>query len=108
MPESSTQLHLRYYDAYGDSKPAFDLPRRDFSPSRLRKMSLIRQLLESLPERERAMEKEDHSKCTLRAKRAIDRRSGRSVMVFKRSRPNKKKQPCGMPDCPTCAVFWRK
>ncbi|KAH0291966.1 hypothetical protein KCU62_g2283, partial [Aureobasidium sp. EXF-3399] len=70
-------------------------------------MSLIRQLLESIPEREREMEKEDYSKCTLRAKKGYDRRSGRSIMVFKISRPNKKKQPCGMVDCRVCGVFWR-
>ena len=107
MPDSSKQLHLRHYDVYGDSKPASQLLRRVISPSQS-KMSLIRQLLESIPEREREMEKEDYSKCTLRAKKGYDRSSGRSVMVFKRSRPNKKKQPCGMVDCPVCGVFWRK
>lgn len=113
MPESSTQLHLRRYDAYGVSKPASQSLRRVSctSPNKKSgnyKMSLIRQLMESGPERQRKMAKEDYAKCTLRAKKGRDRHSGRSVMVIKRSGPNKKKQPCGMPDCPTCGAFWRK
>lgn len=112
MPNPSPQLHLRHYDPCDDSRTFPELPRRAVTPApdnepRDRKMN-IRKLLESLPERERDMEKESDADCKLYARKGYDRRSGRPVMVFKRTRPNRKKQPCGMPNCPTCGVFWRK
>jgi hypothetical protein len=112
MPNPSPQLHLRHYDECGDSKTFTELPRRAVTPApdnepRNRKMN-IRKLLESLPERERDMEKDSGADCKLYARKGYDRRSGRPVMVFKSTRPNRKKQPCGMPNCPTCGVFWRK
>jgi hypothetical protein len=73
-----------------------------------RKMN-IRKLLESIPERKRDMDRDSDPECKIRAKKEYDRRSGRAVMVFKRSGSGrKKKKACGMPDCRICGVFWRK
>jgi hypothetical protein len=112
MPKSSPQLHLLHYDGCDDSKPLLDLPRRVLTPApnnetRDRKMN-TRKLLESIPERERDMEKDSDPECKIRARKSYDRRSDRPVMVFKRTGPARRKQPCGMPNCPTCGVFWRE
>jgi hypothetical protein len=112
MPNSSPHLRSLHYDGCDDSDPFSDLPHRVLTQApnnehRNRRMN-TRRLLESIPERERDMERDSDQECKLRARKGYDRRSGRPVMVFKRSGPARKKQPCGMPNCPTCGVFWRK
>jgi hypothetical protein len=68
----------------------------------------INQLLNSLAKRQRNAAKELDSGCTIRARRLLSRRRDKLMVMFKRSGIWKKKQPCGMLDCATCAIFWRK
>jgi hypothetical protein len=112
MPNSSPHLRSLHYDGCNDSDPFSDLPHRvptqaPNNEHRNRRMN-TRRLLESIPERERDMERDSNPECKIRARKGFDRRSGRPVMVFKRTGPTRKKQACGMPNCPTCGVFWRK
>jgi hypothetical protein len=115
MPSSSPHLHSPQYDAYNSTpiyitiSPSLHSFTKQQPHHRTihRKMN-IRKLLESIPERERDMDRDSDPECKIRAKKGYDRRSGRSVMVFKRSGPLRKKKACGMPDCRICGVFWRK
>jgi hypothetical protein len=114
--ESITTTSLTAIRRMRRLNPSLESSHRVFTPSPnnnphhrkiYRKMN-IRKLLESIPERERDMDRDFDPECKIRAKRGYDRRSGRAVLVFKRSGSGRKKKACGMVDCRICGVFWRK
>lgn len=112
MPEPLPRLHSPHSVACDSLEHFLELSHQAFTITSRHAGSAckmnVRKLLESLPQRERDSGGEFVSDCKIRARKMYDRHTGREVMVFKRVGAGRRKEPCGMPDCPKCGIFWGK